>query len=740
MQDCEVYNLHEQMDMQETLMFGDANKGDSVTIESFADPSRKDSAITSGDFERYLGRPVLISSYTWTEGTHFDNVIYPWALWASQSQIKKKLDNFGLFRGNLKIKVVINASPFYYGAARVAYAPLINLMYNENIFKDSFRKWLVPFSQRKGFYIYPQDNQGGEMSLPFFWHKNWIDNTTLKDFTQMGSLEIASFVPLSNANSVASASVTIQIFAWCENVELSAPTLNLAVQSEYSDLGPVSGPASAVERAASSLAQIPTIKPFALATEMVANKIGKVARIFGFTNVANTEAERPMHPGAFHGMASTNISTPYEKLSLDDKNELSIDSRIAGLNEDDELVLSSLVGRESWIYTSTWTASAPAGTQLFNCYVIPDMVRVDTLTRQSTPMCHFGKLFLNWRGSIVFKIKVISSKFHRGRIRISYDPLANLSTTTSTDPITTSFTKIVDIAEVSEIEMEIPWMQPRSYKQTMSGLSDTVEWMNSSGALPSLPAPSDIFTNGTLNISVFTVQTSPVTSADIQLLIFAKAGKDFEYGNPTDAPLNYSFLHEQSEMEETSTRKEKIILAPSEQHATDLNLIHFGETFHSVRQLFRRKNYYLTLVCKPGSDGNTSAQTLNKWVFPRYPQSYGYTSVNYNSLNYLPGTLTPGSNFPANEVANSALSHTAMCFVASRGSIVYTLNTNSPSAIADVSLGRTGPISYAYDSTFKGWVNPTVVSTFTTSSLGTLTRKKKSNQVNGNSGRILQIN
>lgn len=738
LQDNAILHLNEQMDMQETLLFSDANKGDSVDIATYTDPSREDGAITSGDFSSYLKRPVLIHSYTWAEGTHFSNSIKPWALWAQQSQIQDKLNNFGLFRGTLKIKVVINASPFFYGAARASYAPLLGLMYNENIVKDSQRKWLVPFSQRKGFYIYPQDNQGGEMTLPFFWHKNWLNNTQLEDFQNMGTLEIASFVPLDNANSVTSANVTIQVFAWCENVELSAPTLRLAAQSEYSDMGPVSGPASAVAKAASALASIPSIAPFALATEMVASKVGKVARIFGYTNVPNTEAERPVHPSAFHGMASTNISTPYEVLGLDDKNQLSVDPRIVGLEPVDELELSHILSRESWIYTTTWTASAAAGSHLFNTYVIPDLVRVDSSTRQSTPLCHFGKLFLNWRGSIVFKIRIIASKFHRGRIRISYDPNADLSLTTSADPITTSFTKIVDISEVSEIEMEIPWMQARSYKQTMSGYPDLTEWMNSGGALPALPFSSDIFTNGTLNISVFTVQTSPVSSADVQIMVFAKAGKDFEYANPTDAPLNYTYLKEQADVQsDEPDKKESIILAPTERHAEDLNLIHFGESFKSLRQLFRRKNYYLTLVCKQGNDGNSAGLTVNNWTFPRYPQPFGYVTNNYGAFNYVPGNLTPTATFAANEVTNSALSHTAMCFVGARGSIVYTINTNAPLAIADVQLGRTGSFSDSFDVNLKGWSNPRTVSTFAPSSLGSFTKLRKTRQINGNAGRVI---
>ncbi len=739
-QDNEVYKLDEQMATQETMHFADANSGDSISLEERPDPSREDGSIDEGSYSTFLSRPVLIGSYTWSEGTQFDQTYYPWYLWAQQSQILNKLNNFGLFRGNLKIKVVLNASPFYYGAAKVTYAPLLGKMYSENIYKDSTRKWLVPYSQRRGFFIYPQDNQGGEMTLPFFWYKNWVNCSQGQDFKDLGTLEIASFTNLSNANSVAAANVTIQIFAWCENVELSAPTYSLAAQSEYKDLGPVSGPASAVARAASELATIPTIRPLALATEMVASTVSGVARNFGFTNVPNTEAERPFHPGAFHGMASTNISTPYEKLTLDDKNELSIDPRIVGLAPTDELSLKYLNSRESWIYTSSWTAAATAGTSIFNAYVIPDYVRVDA-TRQSTPMCHFGKLFNNWRGTIKYRIRVICSKFHRGRLRISYDPRANLSSISSTDPITTSFTKIMDIAETTEIEIDIPWYQARSYHQTMSGQSDTVEWMNSSGALPALPSSPDTWTNGTLNISVFTVQTSPVTSADIQVMVFAKAGDDFEYANPCDVPINYTYLKEQMETAESSSEKTAVVdeapICSVNRHAENLNLIHFGETVLSLRQLMRRKNYYTTFVCKPGPDGNNSSMTINTWSFPRYPQIYGYTSVLTNAMNYTAGILTPATQYPCNMTANSVLTHTAMCFVASRGSLVYAVNVDCPDALGSWAMGRNVNVSYDPSSSHLGWSNPAVVSTYAPSAVGTPAKLLMQNTVRGASGRIL---
>jgi hypothetical protein len=45
-------------------------------------------------------------------------------------------------------------------------------------------------SQRPHIYLYPQNNQGGEMVLPFLWHREWLDISELDDVQSMGTIDV----------------------------------------------------------------------------------------------------------------------------------------------------------------------------------------------------------------------------------------------------------------------------------------------------------------------------------------------------------------------------------------------------------------------------------------------------------------------------------------------------------------------------------------------------------------------
>jgi len=113
---------------------------------------------------------VLLSTITWNESDSAgaDNYIDPWNLFFSDARVKKKIDNYSFLRCKLKIKVVVNASPFYYGAMRFCYIPARGYKNEQILFDGSNLNHLIPYSQTPGFWIYPSSSTGGEMELPFF--------------------------------------------------------------------------------------------------------------------------------------------------------------------------------------------------------------------------------------------------------------------------------------------------------------------------------------------------------------------------------------------------------------------------------------------------------------------------------------------------------------------------------------------------------------------------------------------
>lgn len=717
-QDKETFQSSEEV----ILSFADEAKGEVGNIGSGIDSTRNTSVFKDAAISHFLERPVLISTSTWTENANINLVCKPFYEFFNDPHIKNKITNYSLLRCNLKIKVMINASPFYYGLAKAVWKPLIR--YNPDTYVEVSGQdgWKVPYSQIPGFYIHVEKNEGGEMTLPFFYPKNWLSATSKKDMEEIGTLNIRSFTPLRNANSVSSSDVTIQIYAWAENIELSGPTISEALQAgdEYTTNGPVSGPASAVASAAGALSKIPILKPYAKATEMVSSSLADVARYFGFTNVANLQSEVPQHPGAFLGMASTNLMTPYESLTIDDKNELSIDPRIAGIRPTDELMISNFCSRESWIWQSNWSSSQSADTLLFVSRVLPELIRNEggSVYRQATPMAHINRMFNYWRGDIKFRFKFICSKYHRGRIRITYDPDASLHTYAVTS--TTSVTRIVDIAEESDVEITVPYMQALSFLSTMAGKPSFEQNMNGGTAAVTRDANFD---NGQISVRVFTKQTSPVADADIIMQVFVSA-PDIEFAGPCEVPKDYSFEKLQSGSERS------VVSTNVDNQDSHMYQVHFGERIMSLRQLFRRKNFYCTAQLQSSTDLNDTSMTLNSLTLPRLPVPYGFAPKGgFKS----PGITVPDTQFPANYVANTPLSLLMPCFVGVTGSMVYSINVDSPFQSGSIYAAR----GYeSYTSTTNGF-KPKVNSSYISSSHGSASYLSYRELPTGPSGRVL---
>jgi hypothetical protein len=62
---------------------------------------------------------------------------------------------------------------------------------------------------------------------------------------------------------------------------------------------------------------------------------------------------------------------------------------------------------------------------------------------QFTPMSYAAFPFKWWRGDIIFRFKFICTRFHKGRVRITFDPINDISV--STPDYTTVFNEVVDI-------------------------------------------------------------------------------------------------------------------------------------------------------------------------------------------------------------------------------------------------------------------------------------------------------
>lgn len=636
------------------------------TVSPFGDVT------TDTSIQQFFSRPVRTVSFSWLESDIVGpKTIYAiWGDWVSNAAVKNKLNNYAYMKGDLKIKVQISASPFYYGMLQCSYLPLPSMKPDTIAFIGN--KWLIPMSQRPKFNIEPQKGDTYTMTLPFIYPANMLNVQDASAFIGMGNLRFDIYSMLQSANGASGTGITVTVYCWMDNIVLSGASTGFAAQSDEYGEGPVSKPASWIANIAGRLSNVPIIGPFATATRIGASAVSAIASLFGFTNVPVIEDTKPYHVEAFPKFASSEIGFPVQKLTLDPKNELSVDPRILGIDSGvDEMAIKSICMRESYLTKTTWSTADAVDAIKFTSLVTPVLYDVDAPSTAAffTPMAQMAVLFHNWRGDIIFTFRVVHSMYHKGKLRISYDPSGqgtnNIVAQSTTNNIV--HTTILDIGETSEIEFRVPYQQATQF---LNAVINGPYWSTSASPAFTHDSASD---NGTIMVRVQNTLTAPVASSSVDVLVYVRAADNIEFGNPEEIDyLNTaSFFAPQSEdVRDVSVDSNESM--GTTRTKTDLQyLVHFGERYTSLRQLLRRYEFVNTDYF--ATTGTVNSYRVGVKSFHRFPSSPGYCPSGYHVANKIVGVGTAPYNF----VNMTMLSFFGNSFLAYRGSINWSFDVAS---------------------------------------------------------------
>lgn len=620
-----------------------------------------DHGASLGDF---LRRPVLIDTFTWEESN--TNILLqtlnPWSLYFSDPAIKRKLDNYKLIRCKLHLKFVINSSPFFYGSMRVCYNPLADGKDNYLGPTDQ-----IKLSQLPGVYLTPANMTSADLELPFLWPNPWLDVTSNDEFLNMGRISYVRYAILRSANGVSSASVRVSCYAWAEEVEIAGLTSEMALQSdEYEETGIISGPASAVAKVAGMLREAPVIGGLATATEIGANSVANIARLFGFSNPPNISDVAPMAPKSFHAFSSVDTSVPSDKLSLDPKNEVTVDNNVTGAGSEDPLALHNLVCRESFLQGTLWEGNYNIESVLWTAPVHPLNLAEETVGAQIitnyTPAAYFGDMFGYWRGSMHYKFTFVKTRYHTGRVIISWDP----SGIPGADYDTTTMVRVVDLQHEEEVTVVVPYKQSEVWR--VCGASAN----NFSNALSPSITYNPRMHNGVIQMRVLTTLTGPAIQPDIDVLVSCWCGDDVEFAMPEDLPQYNSVFELQSE--------EIVSDVANASPEYNVDVVTMGESIVSLRPLLHRTTLSDIQIAGAPATGastwvNSGLQTCVN-LYPRLPWEYGYNT----SAPWLAAKqLTAGNTF-FGFVGQHPLNWVLNCFVGYRGSVVHHFNVEQNGA------------------------------------------------------------
>lgn len=657
--------------VEQIIEFDDAEALPPLNMSNFLNKTFDTDHDSAADLAGYLSRPVKIASIPWVEGVLLDTAIDPWGLFFNNTYIRKKLDNFSRLRCDLHLKFVINASPFYYGCARAAWRPM-HFPIRVGSTRPEDR---IPFSQAPGIYLEPSKMSSAEMVLPFLWPGAWLDVGQLAQFSDMGNLDFVEYAALQSANGVVGTGITISVYAWADNIKLCGPTTGLALQSdEYADggRGTISGPATTVAKISNMFSKIPIIGPFAKATSLGASAVSSIAQIFGYSNPPVIDDIHGFHTKAFHAFANVETRMPIDKLCIDPKNEVTIDNSVCNIDGIDPLSFANTIGRESFVASTAWASSNAVNTPLFTALVAPGQVTYDTTaptaTRQyMTPLCYFGRMYDYWRGSITYKIKIVKTQYHKGRILISWDP--NITVIGVSNLETAVFSKVVDLEMEDEVEFTIPYKAFSPYLKMAT--DDYID-----------PTTTPVLTlnklihNGMFTVRVLNVLSGPAANPSIDLLLYMRPGDDFRYARPTDITTGLTTLTVQS------SDVSNVISHEEPSHDSAIDLITVGESYISLRPLLHRTSLaYVQPLGQYKTGASTYVPLGNQLTFnliPRIPPAYGY-DPNWGVSWAASAVGSPAQRF--NFVRNHPLRWILNCFVGYRGSTNIHINPICPASI-----------------------------------------------------------
>lgn len=526
------------------LQFVDENSANMYALQSFEDETRTNEDTSDVELGDFFRRPVKIAEYEWGTGLVLSQTFNPWSLFFDNKRVVNRISNFNLMRSKLHLRVILNGNGFQYGRAILAYNPL-------DAFDDfsptaTLAEDIVQLSQLPHLYLNPTSSQGGDMVLPFFYHFNSVRQPSSL-YSELGECYLRDINVLRHANG-ASDKVTISIFAWAEDITLAVPTsldnTSLIPQSgevdEANEKGVISGPATALASAANALSKVPVIGPYAKATEMPLQLIAGAAKALGYCRPTVTKNPEPFRNTAISSLAVTNVPDTAMKVTVDEKQELTIDPSISGLNEHDSLNIKSIAGRESYLTTFDWAVGTAPDTLLWNARVDPvTWSEVGTPRSYHFPACAMASLpFKYWSGTMKFRFQIVASNYHKGRLRIAFDP----NFFDVAPEYNVNYMHIVDIAEKNDFTVSITNGQNVTLIDHHRPGADSATQLHSSTRFTNREEG-----NGVLQVSVLNELTVPnsVATNDIQVNVFVSMGDDFEVFVPDDF-FQYFVLRPQS--------------------------------------------------------------------------------------------------------------------------------------------------------------------------------------------------
>lgn len=583
----------------EVVLTIDEGESEPVVEEvDHSDPNMDIGVTQDISLSEYLSRPVLISQSVWDIGADLLTSFDPVSLFLGDAVIKRKITNYAYLTGTMHVKVIVDGTSFHFGKAIMAYEP----WGDPNRPPTKRQRTVLPYVS-----IDANSASGGTLSFNLMHNLNGIDLTKMNSSNQR-----VAYIWLNDINKLevlgdSSLALNVSVFAWMTDVKFKMTTYVQPLIVEQS--GEVTKKPSELPSTDTwqKICSLPVVGKYLKASSIVAKSGMEVASLFGYSKPTVYNEERKAVPTYSGNLPHCNAIDTSIKLSLDSHNDVYVDSHVANNDRCNDMQITEIVKKEILIQQFEWLAESSTTIPLSRVFVTPCVGFDRDEYIELTPMAHVASMFKYWRGSMKYRIEIVGTPFHRGKLRICYDPFEIGSAVAPR--VNESYNHILDLSAAREYSFCVGWGTNYPLLRTQDPAITTVFQGGSSGVY------SSRFHNGSLCI----VPLSPLTigltgagasNAKVYVNVYASMDDDAEFALLSDTLIQNRELYispvaippEPARLEEQSLQLSNVPSADKEQGERELCLnkvplhmddgtimmTHIGERIRSIRQIIKR--------------------------------------------------------------------------------------------------------------------------------------------------------
>lgn len=533
-----------------------------------------------------------------------------------------KLKGFLGFRATTVFTLQVNAQRFQQGRYLLVYVPTGGSTDNNEVINwfNLHAFSIVGRSQCPHVEIDINKETSVELRIPFNSAYDYypLQYGTPATSTKWGDLRIFPYQALRTGTGSNFARYTL--WAHFEDVELIGQAMPVERQSnslkeaKSKQVGPIESTALKIKRAAGVLSAVPLLSTYVQPLAWVSDIVARTANVFGWASPPNVDKQYRVETSFMSYATNVDKVDKTFPLSYSLKNSVQIMPGEA-YDAADEMDIVHMCSRFS--YQSTFTMGIGDGEgfllQTYNCGLYPLGAPYQVATTPPltcfTPAQWVATRFSMYRGSVRFRVKIVKTNFHSGRVSVDFNPEARnyVSPPLNDDEAPYLHRAILDIREMSEITFEIPYVSETPYLGTLGNGKTHY---------------------GKLEFRVIDPLVAPDTvSNQIQFIVEVAMGEDIEFAGRYTTPVRIpEFVEVQSNSlilgSETARRAQN-----------NTSQVSIGEKIMNVRSLLKR---YEPLLFEGEGQGLYTADNSN--TFRAWDVGYIHTILPFAATRFTPGT------------------------------------------------------------------------------------------------------